>query len=101
MLRDDRVSAEVYKKTEKDIYYVKVKLLDLGMFICGITVRKSIKSPDGPLWVQMPYYGQFKKYIEFDGPDNKIKNIIEIRARNAVEYYENKDKKLPSVGRGP
>ena len=101
MFDEKNIRAEVYKKTDKDIYYVKVKILDLGMYICGITVRQSPKNPDGLLWVQMPYYGQFKKYIEWDGADNQLKNIIEIRSRYAVEAFNNKQKQGGSSGRGP
>lgn len=103
MLDDKNVRAEVYKKADNGVYYVKIKILDLGMYISGITVRKSHKDPDGPLWVQMPYYGpKFSKYIEWDGSDNATKNLFELRARTAVEYYENKDRKVPNIaGRGP
>lgn len=60
-------TANVYVE-KKGVYYVKISLPDIGMYISGITVKKSPKY--GGWWVQMPYYknhrGNTKNYIEFD-----------------------------------
>jgi hypothetical protein len=81
----DSAKASVY--TEKfGVFYVKLSLLEIGMYISGITVKKSPKY--GGWWVQMPYFkdrtGSAKKYIEFD-QESSARETIERLCIKAVE----------------
>ena len=70
-------------------YYVKISIHDIGMYISGITVKKSPKY--GGWWVQMPYFKNYKtgktqRYIEFD-QESPIRLLIE---RICIEAAEEK-----------
>lgn len=85
------IAARVYHIRD-GIYYVKVELADLGMYISGITVRESPKFPEKGLWVQMPGYQigktkKYKRYVEFR-PNSPTRSSIEEAARKAVAEYE-------------
>lgn len=74
----------------KDVYYIKLTIEKLGLYISGITVRRSPKY--GSWWVQMPYYkdyksGQTKRYIEFK-QDSEIRLQIE---QLCIKVIEEKD----------
>jgi len=78
--------SDVYAEN-KGTYYVKVSIRDIGLYISGITVKKSPKFNDW--WVQMPYYkdyktGKAKRYIEFD-QESPIRLPIEKLSIEAVE----------------
>lgn len=86
------IEAEVFAEKES-IYYVKISLLELGMYISGITVRLSPKYSGW--WVQMPYYwntrsGATKRYVEYS-KQSVIKPIIEQECIAAVEHYQAKE----------
>lgn len=87
MISEQDITAEVYHES-KGIHYVKVIML--GLYISGITVRPSPKFPEKGLWVQMPSYklgAIWKRYIEFDN-ESSLKDIMESKCREAVENYE-------------
>ena len=69
------------------VYYIKISMRDIGMYISGITVKKSPKYDDW--WVQMPYYKDYKsnktkRYIEFD-QESPMRIAIERLCIEAVE----------------
>jgi hypothetical protein len=82
----ENAKSDVY--TEKSgTYYVKISIRDIGLYISGITVKKSPKY--GDWWVQMPYYkdyktGKTKRYIEFD-QESPVRLAIEKLSIEAVE----------------
>lgn len=90
-------STEVYIFNEmKNIYYIKLSIY--GMYISGITVRKSFKNPS-EWWVQMPTYssgGKYGKYIEFD-KQCPFRVIIEDKCIEAVEQYSDATQIDPST----
>lgn len=82
---ETNLKAVVYYE-KNGVYYVKAQLM--GMNICGITVRESVKFPE--MWVQMPMFKagtQFRRYVEFDKDERgeTFKGVIESKARLAVE----------------
>ena len=82
--------------SEKEIYYVKLEID--GMYISGITVRKSLKNPS-EWWVQMPTYssgGKYGKYIEFD-KQCPFRQVIEDKCIEAVEQYSDPSEIDPST----
>ena len=87
MLNFNTATYSVYNfNAEKHIYYIKLELD--GMYISGITVRKSFKNPDA-WWVQMPTYSsgnKYGKYIEFN-KHCEFKYQIESKCIEAVESY--------------
>lgn len=86
---ESNIHAVVYAKTEKGIYYVKVTFPELHMYINSITVRQSIKDPDGELWVQMPAFrigARWVKPLEFSG-DSQLQVLIKDAALRAVDEY--------------
>ncbi len=86
------VNAKASVYTEKSgTYYVKISLQDMGLYVSGITVKKSPKY--GGWWVQMPYFkdyktGKTKRYIEFD-QESPLRLSIEQLCINAVEVNLN------------
>lgn len=86
----DNAIADVYLE-KSGTYYVKFSLLDIGMYISGITVKKSPKFRGW--WVQMPYYkdprtGNSKRYIEFD-QESPAREKIELLCIKVVENKAN------------
>lgn len=82
-----QLSAKVYAKNEeKNIFYIKVDIPSLGMYINSITARQSPKHDN--LWVQMPAFwaGKWVKPIEFRG-SSEFKDLMEDLALRAVEEY--------------
>lgn len=82
------IQTEVYTSRD-DVHYVKAHLVDLGVYIAGITVRPSPKYEG--LWVQMPHYfnprnSSIKKYIEFE-PDSTFKRQLEQKCLAAVQEH--------------
>lgn len=85
----DNIQAEVYTKTVKDVYYVKVTFPELHMYINSITVRQSIKYPDGELWVQMPAFrigSRWVRPIEFSS-DSQLQVLIKDAVLRAVDQF--------------
>jgi hypothetical protein len=86
---ENTIQGEVYAKTEKGIYYVKVTFPELHMYINSITVRQSTKYPDGELWVQMPAFrigSRWVKPLEFSS-DSQLLILIKDAALRAVDAY--------------
>jgi len=81
------LSATVYKKTEQGVYYCKLHFSIFGMYISGITVRESPKFPEKGLWVQMPFYGKFKAYVEFTN-DSKLYPVVKDLVLEAVSKFD-------------
>jgi hypothetical protein len=81
------LSASIYKKTDSGVYYCKLHFSVFGMYVSGITVRESPKFPEKGLWVQMPFYGNFKAYIEFAN-DSQLYPYIKDLVLQAVNDYE-------------
>ena len=82
----ENAKSDVYAEN-KGTYYVKISIRDIGLYLSGITVKKSPKFNDW--WVQMPYYkdyktGKAKRYIEFD-QESPIRIPIEKLSIEAVE----------------
>jgi len=82
----DNAKTNVYAE-KSGTYYVKISLPDLGIYVSGITVKKSVKYSGW--WVQMPYYkdyktGVAKRYIEFD-QESPIRPRVEQLCIEAVE----------------
>jgi hypothetical protein len=92
--------AEVYKdiltKKHTHMYLVKVSLVDVGMYITGITVQPSPKRPEDGLWVQPPRYqpkkgGKWVTPAEFD-TSKSLWQLIEKTVLKAVQDFTgNKD----------
>jgi hypothetical protein len=87
--------AEVYKdiltKSHTHMYLVKVSLVDVGMYMTGITVQPSPKRPEDGLWVQPPRYqprkgGKWVTPVELD-TNKPLWELIEKMARKAVADY--------------
>jgi len=92
--------AEVYKdivtKSHNHMYLVKVSLVDVGMYITGITAQPSPQRPEDGLWVQPPRYqprkgGKWVIPAEFD-TGKPLWQLIETIVRKAVEKYTGGDK---------
>jgi len=89
----ENAKASVYA-VSSGTYYIKISIHDIGMYISGISVRKSPKF--GGWWVQMPYFkdyktGNTKRYIEFS-PESSAKTILERLSIEAVENNTDNDK---------
>jgi hypothetical protein len=82
----NKIKAKVY--TEKNgVFYVKVELPDLGIFINSFKVQESPKRPQDGLWVQEPKFCIKTKWvapIEFD-KSGQVWKTIENVCRKAVE----------------
>jgi hypothetical protein len=93
--------AEVYKdiltRNHTHMYLVKVSLVDVGMYMTGITVQPSPKRPEDGLWVQPPRYqprkgGKWVTPVELD-TSKPLWQLVEKLARKAVaDYTGHKDK---------
>ena len=89
---EEYVEAEVYRETVSNgtpLFLVKIKLLEIGVFISGVRVQKSPKRPEEGLWVQMPAVKigfKYMKIIECAG-GSPFFVIVERKAREAVEQY--------------
>lgn len=85
MVSDD-IAPTIYSEVS-GVYYIKLTIQKFGLYISGITVRKSPKY--GGWWVQMPYYkdyksGKTKRYIEFN-EESTLWPIVENICIQAVE----------------
>ena len=59
------IEAEIYKQIPTKsgpMYLAKISFIDIGLYISGITIRKSPKEPD-EWWVQLPAYRGGNKWI--------------------------------------
>lgn len=70
-------------------YLVKVSILDAGLYISGITAKRSPKYPEKGWWVQLPRTqsgGRYFKPFEMD-LSSDLWTLIERRTVEAVETY--------------
>lgn len=85
-----KITAEVYAKNEeKCIYYIKIAIPSLGMYMNSFTVRPSNKYEE--MWFQTPAFlvgRKWTKPIEFRG-DSELQDLIKDAALRAVEQYNN------------
>jgi hypothetical protein len=89
------MTAEVYRKTDKGVYLVKVSFPSMGMFISSWTVRQSTQYPENGPWVQAPSIkaGRWIKIIEFKN-DCELYDLIRDEILRAVDKWE-RDKAIP------
>lgn len=86
------ITAEVYAQNDKGVYYVKVAIPSLAMYINSITVRQSTKFDE--LWVQMPAFrigSRWTKPLEFRG-DSQLLSIIKDTVLRAVDAFSHANK---------
>ena len=79
----------VDKSTDEPLYIIKVSFPDVGMFVNGIRVMRSIEYPDRPLWVRMPGFmrgNTFITHIELS-KNSDLWLLIERLSRKAVADY--------------
>jgi len=95
------IGASVYTyKEDKGIYFAKIHLPQLGLYINSFTARKSPKFPERGLWVQQPKsVPGFKPYVE---TSNSNPSWLEIQALviAAVEKYRQRDVVIDDIPDG-
>jgi hypothetical protein len=101
IVHEEYVEAEVYKTTEsngKPLYLVKIKLLEIGVFIIGIRVSESPNRPEDGLWVQMPAMrvGKWINIIECTS-DSPFLEIVKRKAIEAVESCSGGKDSSPTI----
>ena len=84
------IEAEAYyKDPAKERYFVKITFIGLDMFINSFVVQPT-RFEGQPMWVQEPRYMRQRRWVshvEFN-KHSKLWQIIEDKARAAVEAYE-------------
>ncbi len=92
--------AEVYKdiltRNHTHMYLVKVSLVDVGMYITGITAQPSPKRPEDGLWIQPPRYqprkgGKWVTPVEFD-TNKPLWQLVEKVVTRAIKDYTGNQK---------
>lgn len=96
------IGANVYThKEDKNIYFAKIHLPQIGLYINSFTARPSPKFPERGLWVQPPKsIPGFKPYVE---TSNSNPNWLAIQALvvAAVEKYQQRDVVVEDIPEGP
>jgi hypothetical protein len=84
------IAAKVYAQNDKGVYYAKVDMPSIGLFINSITVRPSPNYAEKGLWVQWPAFftgrGKWTKPVEWKG-GSALKGILEDAVLRAVDAY--------------
>lgn len=93
---ETQITASIYHKTAKGILYAKVSFPDIGLHVNSISVRQSVRNPNG-LWVQppaIPSRGKFIKPMEFERT-SFLWSLIEDAVLRAVDEYGSGDDEWP------
>lgn len=91
-VNDEYVEAEVYKETTVKgvvVFLVKVKFLEIGLYINSIRVQESPKFPERGMWVQLPVStggGRYYKVMECDG-SSPFLEMVTRKSQRAVKDY--------------
>ena len=105
-VNDEYVEAEVYKETMvkgAPVYLVKVKFLDVGIYLTGIRVQESPKFPERGWWVQLPAsYSGFRYYqvIECDGASPFLEMVTRHSSEAVDDYIGGRSKSVPTMKGG-
>lgn len=92
-----QLHAAVYFQNAKGVYYAKVSIPSLGMYINSFKISVSPNYPERGLWVQWPSFWikpKWVKPIEFNNT-SEFKALVEEEVLRAVDTY-NHEKLLPS-----
>ena len=96
------IGANVYTyKEDKNIYFAKIHLPQIGLYINSFTAQPSPKFPERGLWVQQPKsIPGFKPYVETSN-SNPSWLAIQALVVAAVEKYKQLDVVVEDIPDGP
>lgn len=83
-----QIVAEIYTQNAKGVYYAKVSIPSVGLYVNSITIRDSPKYPEKGLWLQWPAFmaGSWIKPVEWSN-DSQLKVLLEDAVWRALDAY--------------
>lgn len=86
------ITAEIYHQNAKGVYYAKVSIPSIGIYINSITIRESPKYPEKGLWLQWPVFftGGWIRPVEWSKA-SQLKILLEDAVWRALDDY-NRDR---------